>query len=586
MKSKILLSAIILIAGFLRFYNLMFGSPHFFHPDERNMASAITRLNFPNQMNSEFFAYGQFPLYLAYFSARVANVSFPQAIFWLRFWSAITSTLTVLIGYFVAKEVLGNKKASHRGSFDVGKGFHPFPSNTRIYFIPQLKQFVNFIKQRRARDLHPNPYGSHRVLDRSATSAVHSPPFSTLTKTSNSVNYGALLSSILIAFTPALIQSAHFGTTESLLTFFSMLIIYLSLTFKGSTFQGIILALVLGLALSTKVSAFLFGAVPLFAFFIAKVGIIKKLKYFSIILIFSSLFFVLFSPFNFLDFNSFKGSMNYETAVALGKTKVFYTRQFENTIPILFQLEKVFPYALGIPIFIFGLLGIIFAPNLILLFALFIYFLPNAFLFAKWTRFMTPILPLFSIFAVYFIYKLPKLVPLLTFISLLPGLIFFSIYTHPDVRVAASEWIYKNIPSGSYVLSETANVIDIPVHIPKLTPETYHLSPISFNFYELDENPIRLQELLNHLEKADYIFVPSRRIFANHMKLPEKYPVTGKYYELLFSGNLGFEKVAEFSPLPDENAEETFTVFDHPVIRIYKKVEHKNYKSLFNEKSI
>jgi hypothetical protein len=55
---------------------------------------------------------------------------------------------------------------------------------------------------------------------------------------------------------------------------------------------------------------------------------------------------------------------------------------------------------------------------------------------------------------------------------------------------------------------------------------------------------------------------------------------------MLFDGKLGFKKVAEFSSYPtiklfnrkifefkDEEAEETWTVFDHPVIRVYKKDE-------------
>jgi hypothetical protein len=51
-----------------------------------------------------------------------------------------------------------------------------------------------------------------------------------------------------------------------------------------------------------------------------------------------------------------------------------------------------------------------------------------------------------------------------------------------------------------------------------------------------------------------------------------------------------YEKIAEFSSYPrieifgnklvefnDESAEETFTVFDHPVIRIYKRKEDAVY---------
>ena len=56
--------------------------------------------------------------------------------------------------------------------------------------------------------------------------------------------------------------------------------------------------------------------------------------------------------------------------------------------------------------------------------------------------------------------------------------------------------------------------------------------------------------------------------------LKQKYPILNKYYDDLFSGKLGFTKVAEFSAgLNDEQAEETWTVFDHPVIRIYKKAK-------------
>ena len=52
---------------------------------------------------------------------------------------------------------------------------------------------------------------------------------------------------------------------------------------------------------------------------------------------------------------------------------------------------------------------------------------------------------------------------------------------------------------------------------------------------------------------------------------------------MLFNGRLGFEKIKQFSSypklsflrlnleFPDEDAEETWSVFDHPVIRIFKK---------------
>jgi hypothetical protein len=56
------------------------------------------------------------------------------------------------------------------------------------------------------------------------------------------------------------------------------------------------------------------------------------------------------------------------------------------------------------------------------------------------------------------------------------------------------------------------------------------------------------------------------------------------YYANLFSPNSHFTQIAEFTSypqvrilgkniiqFPDEMAEETWTVFDHPVVRVYKR---------------
>jgi hypothetical protein len=64
-------------------------------------------------------------------------------------------------------------------------------------------------------------------------------------------------------------------------------------------------------------------------------------------------------------------------------------------------------------------------------------------------------------------------------------------------------------------------------------------------------------------------------------RLPN-FTLMGRYYSLLFAGGLGYAPVATFrsyprvGPLvfPDDSAEETFQVFDHPIVLIFRNTGH------------
>jgi hypothetical protein len=564
-KRKILvLIFYLLVFGLLlytRFFGLDWGLPYPMHPDERNMAVALSQLackfkphqfDLENCFNPHFFAYGQLPLYLSYFLIWVfkgfsyfgeINILFEEATIVLRFISALASLFSAVIVVEILK------------------------------IITKKEKFFWWL---------------------------------------------------MVIFSPFFIQFSHFGTTESLLTFFYLLLIFLSLLLfeKKMTFKKFIFlsSLVFGLSLATKVSSLIYSFLPIFAIFLTKEKSFYQ-KFFLIIYFFASslIFFLIFSPHNFISWKDFISSLNYESAVALGKILVFYTKQFDYSLPIIFPLLKVIPFALGLIGFlgIFGFFPVILKnkkdKRLIFLgFSFLIYFLPNAFIFTKWTRFLAPIFPVILIFGILVLEEIKIFLIrfLVIFLSLILGFSYLSIYQKPDVRFSSSEWIFKNIPKNSYILSETANVIDIPILNPKIKNLNQELNKnyqiISFNFYDLDKNKDLQKELIYHLNQADYIFVPSRRIFANYTcfwpekknyffdylsydkyrceSLKKEFPLLNQYYNNLFSGRLGFKKVAKFSSypkisffgkilfeFPDEEAEETWTVFDHPVIRIYKR---------------
>jgi len=543
-SEKKLLLLILIIGIFLRFFNLTWGGEYYFHPDENNIAHSVLNLSWP-ELDPKFYAYGQFSPYLTYFSAqfynlfsfvhRQKNLNFSEVIFFLRFWSALSSTAIIYLTYLIGK-----------------KFFH-----FRSLF--------------------------------------------------------SLISPLLVTFTPGLIQAAHFGTTESLLTFFFIAIIYFSLNFLRTNQKKnlLIIGAMSGLAIGTKISGAIFLAPSVLAIIIHSIVSKKKIKliiyYISIIVITAAIFTVLSSPYLVLNYPGSSSILKYEVDIARGKIPIFYTRQFIHTIPYVFQLKKIFPYVLGWPLFILGTIGFLLTTtslikNLlkkdkiknkldirywILDIGFLVYFLYNGQLFVKWTRFMTPILPFFSLFATYGLKRTYRylsqkissptmpytLCSILLFLSLLPGVFFFtSVYAQPDIRLTASGWIYQNIPENSVVLSEAGNIVNLPVA--NIQTQKKHLKVINFDFYNLEENPQLQKQLTSAIEQADYIIIPSRRIFANHLRSPHQYPLTTKYYQSLFSDQLGFTLIKQFSYLNDEFAEETWSIFDHPVIRIYKKTTH------------
>jgi 4-amino-4-deoxy-L-arabinose transferase-like glycosyltransferase len=502
---------LILLSVFTRFVKLDWGNGYFFHPDENNMATSLSQLK-PHDLNPRFFAYGQFPLYLGYFtlSAMALPNNFPNSIFMLRFWSAVFSLLSLLFFFLIARKLF-----------------------------------------------------SHRI---------------------------AVFALLLSVFSPGLIQISHFGTTESLLVFAFISAIYFSLKIidhPAKLSNYLLASIVIGISLSSKISALIFFLPLIFA---VLMSIPKSTRKISIIIntlflfIFSFALLLIFSPYNILAKTEFLSTLNYETGVAMGKIRVFYTNQFRYSIPYLFQMLKVFPYISGIPQFLLSAVGVVYFYKyflksnqtlqkywMLILVPSLIYFLYFGQLFVKWTRFVSPvflIIPLFAAFTLSTIKRSP-LQLIILIICCLPGIYFLNLYLNPDIRILGSGWFEQNIPPRSKVLSEAGNVIDFP-----LSRQNYNI--VNFDFYGLDNDLKSPLNLVNQISQSDYIIVPSRRVFKNQST--SDFPYSKNYYTNLFNGNLGFTEIKQFTPHTDllldpENAEETWSVFDRPTIRIYKKIQ-------------
>lgn len=167
------------------------------------------------------------------------------------------------------------------------------------------------------------------------------------------------------------------------------------------------------------------------------------------------------------------------------------------------------------------------------------------------------------------------LAPAVVTATVLWALAFSSIYDQTHSRIQASAWIYTNIPPGSTLATEHWDDA-LPLRLPLYDGGRYR--GVELSLYD-QENAAKRDKLLATLDQADYVILASRRLADSIPRLPERYPLATTYYRLLQSNQLGFTRVARFQVAPklgpfvidDSRAQEDFTVYDHPLVEVWKK---------------
>ena len=114
-----------------------------------------------------------------------------------------------------------------------------------------------------------------------------------------------------------------------------------------------------------------------------------------------------------------------------------------------------------------------------------------------------------------------------------------------------------------------------------------------------DDTPEKLGTIVDILDQADALVLSSHRGVASVRRLPRRYPLQNRFYQLLVNGDLGYalvgqwtswprwgpwwlpdqEVIAEWPPQPDHQlelplAEEPFSVYDHPRVFVFRRGTH------------
>ncbi len=345
-------------------------------------------------------------------------------------------------------------------------------------------------------------------------------------------------------------------------------------------------------------------------------------------------------PYAFLDFSTWIARVIEEAGMSRGTSDAPYTRQYVGTIPFLYQAGNLVQWGLGIPLGLLALVGTgyslwkavsrRFKTELVLVVYLLVYSLTTFTAEAKFDRYLLPITPILVILAARFVVEFAtakkatgqrwaifrprqtanpsSLVPpsllrswIMSGIGLFAfvwagvwAISFSQIYSSEHTMNQATRWMMQNVAPGASYSNELWDE-SLPTRItnesfgsrrwcdPEVLNQNGSCVPVSMDLYGDLPNDAKVDYFVNQLKKTDYITIASNRLYATMSKLPWRYPIQIRYYELLFSGKLGFENVATFTDYPkipllgweinDSTADESFTVYDHPKVLIFKKTK-------------
>jgi YYY domain-containing protein len=456
-------------------------------------------------------------------------------------------------------------------------------------------------------------------------------------------NWGGLLAAAFSTFTVLQIQLAHFFAVDPISVSFTLLAIYgaILLYDRQSVGAAIITGTGIALAVASKFSALPIVFAPIVAGYLAvrhkpteptppdmsshapnpqsPISSTKMIGLVSLALSIAFLVFAFTSPFVLLDFENFERAVLDEQGNMVSGVADFpFTRQFRQTTAYWYFIEQQLRWGMGWSLGLLGLAGTLWViikavrgqaqvGELLALLWLILYFGPTGLFLAKFMRYMVPVVPLFSLFgagliialwqarleakssAIFqlpFTQKVTKAAAIMLAIIVVSSAAFWSlaftngVYGTEHTWVTFARWTYSNVPDGSCIAYEHWDD-RMPSDIPE--PDGY---PGAHQYYQpilpmYDDDTQQKYELLRDtLMNCDYVVLASNRLWRTIPRLPKRYPMSMRYYQALFSGELGFEQVysAETPPglgsfvFDDQAADESFTVYDHPKPIMFKKI--------------
>jgi hypothetical protein len=321
-----------------------------------------------------------------------------------------------------------------------------------------------------------------------------------------------------------------------------------------------------------------------------------------------------------------------EAEIARGSFDVPYTIQYSGTLAYLYPIWQSALWGLALPLGLAGWAGLVALVirwlrrgsrfDALLLAWAGPYFILTGLLYAKHLRYMLPLAPVLCLLAAQLLIgtggqkgpaageeagdepprpttrRLSILLAILVLLSAVAyALLFSTLYSSTHSWITASEWIYRSVPPGSTLaLEHWDRALPLPMEVDGVYRGSGSYTSNLLPLYDEPDDAAKWEAIVSDLADSDYAVIATRRLYGSIPRVPDRYPVATRYYDLLFAGKLGFALEQEFTrppvwlnpripPLPDAapallRPDESFVVYDHPRALIFRNVEHLSGEQL------
>ncbi len=442
-----------------------------------------------------------------------------------------------------------------------------------------------------------------------------SPPLAAASEPSvlSVANVVGLLAAGFYAFAVLPVQLSHFGAVDALLTFLVVATVALAARYaeQGGGWTWALAGVAAGLAVGSKFSAVLL-ALPLVAAALFRLPagspglkVLAVLRRVVPVGLIAVAIFVVTNPFALLELGQYIYQITAQNQMVSGVMDAPYTRQYIGTAPYWYFVQQLSQWGIGWPAGILAWAGLVWAlvrfglgrasvGMTVMLAWAFPYFVVTGAFHTKFLRYMAPLLPFLLVFGAALAvtgYRWAAgrwgragrvacagLLVVAAAVTVLWSAAFTQVYRQEHPWIEASNWIYRNIPEGARLLSEEWDDA-LPLTMDEVAgrPPVRQYERAELPVWDPDSND-KVEELAAALARSDYLTIASNRVYAPVARLAGRYPMTSRYYEQLFAGELGYELVADFSAYPrlgsrvihDDHADESLSVYDHPHAFVFK----------------